>query len=295
MGRRVVVVNNCQLGGVYASLAGMLPDDTIVPVMWWGTEAPELREHLPTADVLVSCMPREDSQAIIDDLGVDVELVTMPLIWFPGFHPDLTHVRLPGGGELASAAGAYNSSIVVWGRAQGFDTGRIVESFTPATFAALGYGERWAASVEACRRQFAATDLDFGEWFLPTVRTGPFMLTDNHPRFDALVQLARPVARRLGADPELVRFGWENVIPDGLLSTSVVWPVYPGVAEGLSVPGGYVWRAADGELIGLEQFVSRSLARYAESDPAAIEDHVRTVDPRFPEVLGGRIPTPVGG
>jgi hypothetical protein len=212
--------------------------------------------------------------------------VTVPVVWFPGFHPDVLHVAHPAGGELESAVGPYNSAIVVWGWLHGLDADQILARFRPEVFTALGYTGWFAGHVDKLRGSFDGTDVDFGGWYLPLARRGPFMLTDNHPRLDALVQMARPVALRLGADPQLVASQWEQVLVDGLQATSVVWPVYPGVADSLGLPGAYVWRRVDGELVGLDRFVRESLAGYAAIDPAAVEvvrfDH----DVRYDAVLG---------
>ena len=97
------------------------------------------------------------------------------------------------------------------------------------------------------------------------------MLGDNHPRIDALVQIARQVGRQLGASPELIQFPWKGVIPDALLATGPVWPVYPVVAEVLGIRGGFVWRLADGTMLPLDRFVAASLAGYDALDPEEVK------------------------
>jgi hypothetical protein len=286
MARRIVVMSNCQTGGLYAALGAMLPDDEILPIAWLGVEPPGLRELLATADVWVTSLPRAESEALLAEVGGTALVVPVPVIWFPGFHPDLIHVPLAAGGELESAAGPYNSAIVLWGWLHGLTEQEILAAFTPATFAALGYHAGWATAVEHLKGAVEAAETDFGAWFLPLARGSAFMLTDNHPRVDALVQLARLVALRLGADADLVRFGWEQVIPDGLLNTSVVWPVYPGVADVLGLPGAFVWRGPDGGILHLPQFVRRTLDGYASIDPSTVHVPRFEHDPRFAEVLG---------
>ena len=287
MGRRIVIMSNCQTGGLYASLGGMLPDDEHLPIAWLGTEPEGLRDLLSIADVFVSSLPRAESEALLEAAGSRALLVPVPVIWFPGFHPDLLHVPLANGTELQSAVGPYNSAILLWGWRNGWSAEQIIAAFNPATFAGLGYTSSWAGQVNLLRATVEAAEMDFASWFLPLARGSAFMLTDNHPRLDALVQMARLVALGLGADPTLVRSAWEQVIPDGLLATSVVWPIYPGIAEGLGLPGAYVWRCADGELISLEPFVRRTLALWEGIDPRTVPilrfDH----DQRFAAVLGG--------
>ncbi|MCB0977509.1 MAG: hypothetical protein KDB02_08630, partial [Acidimicrobiales bacterium] len=141
---------------------------------------------------------------------------------------------------------------------------------------------------ERLRELFAPTDVDFGAWYLPIVRRGAFMLTNNHPRLDAIVQIARIVATRLGADPALVAYDWTQAIPDGLLASGVSWPIYPGVGAHLDLAGAFSWRLVGGEVIGLERFVEASLAVYYGQDPAVVDIRHLDADPRFLAVLGDR-------
>ncbi len=265
------MTSNCQLGGLHAALSAMLPDDEVIAVPFQGVEPPELADLLPTADVWVSSYHPTEARPILDRLGSGAELISVPLLLFTGFHPDIVHVVLPDGRELESAAGGYSSAIVAWGWMQGWSEQEIMARFNPETFADLGYTSAWEGAVRLARYVFDEANADFDAWILPLVARGEvFMLTDNHPSIAALIQLARQVARRLGAPAELVAYRWETVVPDGLLATSTVWPLYPHVAGHLDQPGAYVWRCVNGELIDLETFVSRSLALYRQADPASV-------------------------
>ncbi len=287
--RRIVVTSNCQLGGLHAALSAMLPGDDVVAVPYLGVEPPELAGLLPDADVWVSSLHPREARPILDRLGSAAELVSVPLLLFTGFHPDIVHVTEPSGTEVESAAGGYSSAIVAWGWRHGWSVDEIVARFDAATFADLGYLSAWEGAVRLARYVFDEADADVDAWLLPLVARGRvFMLTDNHPAVEALVQLARVAARRIGADPELVAYPWELVIPDGLLATSTVWPVYPHVAAALDRPGAFVWRCPNGELIDLETFVSRSLAAYAAVDPATVTITRFATDERIARTLGRR-------
>jgi hypothetical protein len=291
--RRIVVTSNCQLGGLHAALSAMLPDDHVVAVPHLGHDSPELDEALPGADVWVTSYHPSDAAAVLARSGARAELVTVPLLLFTGFHPDIVHVMLPDGRELESAAGGYSSAIVTWGWMHGLREREILERFTPEVFDALGYTTAWAGAVRLARYVFDEANADFDAWFLPLVaRGGMFMLTDNHPRVDALVQLARQVARRLGAPPDRVAYPWETVVPDGLLATSTVWPLYPHLADHLDQPGAYVWRCVNGELIDLPTFVRRSLALYGDVDPTTVTVSRFANDERVAPALR---PTPAAG
>ena len=285
-GRRVVVTSNCQLGGLHAALSAMLPGDDVIAVPYLGVEPPELEHLLPDAHVWVSSLHPNEARPILERLGSSAELVSIPLLLFTGFHPDIVHVTTSTGAEVESAAGGYSSAIVAWGWLHGWGADEIMGRFEAATFADLGYLSAWEGGVRLARYVFDEAHCDFESWFLPLVARGRvFMLTDNHPTVEALVQLARVVSRRVGADPALVAYPWELVIPDGLLATSSVWPVYPHLADAIDAPGAYVWRCPDGELIDLETFVSRSLAHYASVDPAAVSVTRFATDERIGRTL----------
>jgi hypothetical protein len=288
-GRRIVVTSNCQLGGLHAALSAMLPGDEVVAVPYLGVEPPELALLLPDAQVWVSSLHPTVARPILDRLGSAAQLVSVPLLLFTGFHPDIVHVTTAQGAEVESAAGGYSSAIVAWGWLHGWSVDEIVARFDPATFAELGYLSAWEGGVRLARYVFDEADCEVDAWLLPLVARGRvFMLTDNHPTIEALVQLARLVARRVGADPGLVAYPWELVIPDGLLATSTVWPVYPPVADALDHPGAFVWRCPNGELIDLENFVTRSLATYAAVDPATVTVTRFATDERIARTLGRR-------
>lgn len=294
MGRDILILGNCQTGGMWSSLAAMLPDDRVDATMWLGTEPPDLAERLEGVDVLVTTLDRPTATALLEAHDSSADLIVVPSLLFFGFHPDLTLFPLTTGGDLQGVAGPYHSRIVMWGYLHGRDVDEIVSDFTTENFARLGYLDCWARYVSWMRGLFEPTDVDFSAWYLSIVRRGAFMLTINHPRLDAIVELSRGVARLLDADPGLVDFDWTQVIPDGLLATAPVWPVYPGIAESLDLRGTFVWRLSDGNLIGLRKFVEHSLTAYRAVDPSSIGRAPFDI-PRFAEVLGAGEPRPVGG
>lgn len=277
MNRRIAVAAHCHTGGITAALSGMLPDDTVVPC-WAVSDQTALRREVQGADLWVTSL-RGEARVTVEREFPDVGVISVPDIWFPGFHPDIIHVPHPDGGMLQSPAGDYNSAIVLWGWKHGLTMEQILARFSAETVVALMYPWRWSSAVDHLRSRFEDSDLDFARYFLPLRRGGTFMLSDNHPRVDGLVQIARQVGVLLGATRDLVAFPWESVLPDALLATGPVWPVYPAVAEVLGLRGGYVWRQANGTMLTLEGFVAASLAAYDAIDPLDVKvpafDHPR--------------------
>jgi hypothetical protein len=270
MEHTVVVSSNCQTGGLSAALSAMLPSHEVEPLPWFDEVTPVLAERLAQAETWVTSAPAR----AIDDVLVGspgLRVLRIPLVIFDAFHPDLAYAPNPGGGFLKSPADDYNSVIVLWGWKHDLAIEQIVARFSPETCVALGYTRRWNEATRQLRALFEPSDLDFQSFFLRMRRRSPFMLTANHPRVDALIEMARQVAARLGAPEDLLQFPWETVLPDGLLVTGPVWPIYPAVAETLCVAGGLVWRRSDGGLLDLGEFVAESLAGYSMFDPDEIE------------------------
>jgi hypothetical protein len=283
---KIVVSSNCQTGGLAAALGAMLPADTVVPCPWIGDDASDvtLRAALNDADAWVTAAD-DVARAELLPPGRDVTVVRVPRVLFNAFHPDTIYVAGSDGAWLESPVARLHSAIVVWGWRNGLSPADIVARFVPSVMDGLGYTAAWDPAVERLRATVAPTDIDFDPFFLPLQRGEPFMLTVNHARIGALVQLARQVAPRLGARADLVEFPWETTLPDGPLARGPFWPVYPTVAGALGVRGGYVWRRPGGQYFDLEAFVEASLARYAGYEPTAVLAPALD-DPRYDEVLG---------
>jgi hypothetical protein len=298
VGRRIVVTGMCQTFGLVAALRAMLPDDTVVASTWQGVdwqgdvptdETPLLRVELEGTHTWVTVAPKA-SRAVLGERS-RTELVTIPLVHFGAFHPDLVYGNLPSGGVVQSAVGDYNSAIVVWGWKHGLDCDQILVRFNRQTMIALGYTRQWAAAVDALRVDVNRTDIDFASLFLPLRRGDPFMLASNHPRIEVLIGIARQIASRLGSSDERLSFPWSQVLPDWLLANAQVWPIYPAVAEALGVRGGFVWRHSNGRLLSLAEFVSESLDAYRSVDPADVKVPVLD-DPRFGVALSAKPGSP---
>src|SRR5690606_9621584 len=98
--RRIVVMSNCQTGGLHASLAAMLPDDEVLSTMWLGHEPADLAELLPSADVLVTTATRDEAAALVGRHGSSAQVFVVPSLYFTALHPDLSQFLLVQGGEL---------------------------------------------------------------------------------------------------------------------------------------------------------------------------------------------------
>ena len=194
----LAVTSGCQSGGIARALSGMLPDQT-VRVLSLGTDEEPLLNALADATHWVTSLSRAEAARLAVASRTSAVIVRIPDLDFHAFHPDIIHVGVERGGRpLGSSAGEYSSAIVVHGWISGLSPAQIRDRFSTEMFDQLGFFRAWGIAVDVLRRRFDESDVDFAEWFLPVARRGVFMLTDNHPSIEALLQLARQVASSPG-------------------------------------------------------------------------------------------------
>lgn len=243
-GRRILVLANCQTGGLTSCLSLFLPKDVVSGLSWdAGKGQAEVADAAAESDVVVTNAPPEILARLADEHGFDeAKCLVVPSLFFPGFHPDLTNAF--SGGKLVSGifGAPYQSAIGVWCWKQGLDLEQTRRLFTAETMAALGFDRSWSAAVAQMRAHFQGSPVAFADFFLPLQASGrPFMHTFNHPNISAIAQLARGVARLLGAEEANLRQAVETVVPDAL-GMGAIWPIYPGVAESLALPPSLSWK-----------------------------------------------------
>lgn len=244
-GRKILVIANCQTGGLTACLDIFMPGDNVTGQHWFDTA--EARASMAAAaaeaDIIVTSAPPElRAQMTVDHDFDESKCLIIPSIHFAGFHPDLTIAYSDGKPISVTGGDPYHSAIGVWCWKQGMEPSEARRLFVPETMSALAFDRYWATAVKQSRYYFDLTSIPFGDFFLPLQASGRlFMHVLNHPHISAIAQLARVVARRLGADEAAVRQPAEHMVPDAL-SQGAVWPVYPGVADSLALPASTLWK-----------------------------------------------------
>lgn len=264
---RIVVSSNCQTGGLTAGLRILLPNVQVDPHPYGGLDEvgrQALIQDVANADVWVCTAPAKFVSMVTQSCdSASLRLVTLPELYFDAFHPDLVYAWLPDNITLDTATGPYNSAIALWAWRRGLSPGQTIDLFTPSVFEGLGYHDRWDLSTARLRADFAAhPGLDPGEFVRVLQRKGPFMHTVNHPKSSALAELARQLASQLGSTPELLAEPIDDFMPDALMTASVVWPMYPSIANSLGFVGSFTWKLADQSVIRLEEFIERSFESY---------------------------------
>lgn len=263
--KTIVVNSGCQSFGIAAALQALYPQSQVIarplPSHWENAE--QARDHalqLAGVDVWISSSHTTLAQA---HLGASApRLIQAPLLGFAAFHPDICYGYQRSTGTLTRHH--YNSAIALWAYRNRIEPHDAARLFTARVYRDLGYLQQWGPSVAALRAAFAANDLaaHFESFFLHIQRRGNFMHSINHPRIEALARLAKVLALRMGSDPSVLA---KHIEVDDFLSQST-WPLYPEVAQSLSIPGGsYRWRIdASTWLEGVPDYIAFAYAAYQQ-------------------------------
>jgi hypothetical protein len=292
MSRQIVVTSSCQTGGIAATLQSFFPSDRVIAKAYpFDYDDEGFRDLLLQAQVWVY-MP-EFLQGYVEKsklltLNPSIRLINICSLLFDGFHPDLCYVRNVETGEFISMA--YNSAIGFWAYKNGLDIADAEKLFTADNYHALGYFDRWEHSVQNLRARFAKanSDIDFLEFYIAVKRHGKFMHTINHPKVGTLVQLARQIARKIDNSERLPD---QDVSIDDYLSNEV-WPLYPEVADELSLAGAsYTWKTGGQVYSGIREFLEYSNRQYLQLGLASRQFGIAGDEAIYDRVLGPQLRT----
>lgn len=271
MSRNILVVGNCQIGGIAAALQRLFPSDLVsaVPVNPSALKGGGggLTKRIASADIVLggdfahTFLKRQNI--------VPRHFLTIPRLYFSAFHPDIVGARIKSSG--AGYPARYNSAICLWAFTNNIEPADASRLFNKHTFARLGYFNRWESSVAHMKTAFESTGFDFNRFFLAVKRDGIFMHTVNHPKVSLLIWMAKMLAVRIGHDKTV----WnKEVFINDALGRVAIWPVYPEVAHELAMPGSYTWFVDKGKVIeGLRNYIEFAYDKYSRSgiDRADIE------------------------
>jgi len=283
---RIVITSNCMIGGLTSALTALLPSVQFVAIPYVGIDENYLADELAIADAWLVSAPAELQAAALKRTGNSaLRHIPFPDLYFNAFHPDQVYAFMRDGSLVEGATGPYNSAIALWAWQHGLNAQQTISLFTPEILGALGYHDRWQVSVDRLRHDFVPfPHLDYRDLIIPLQRTGAFMHTVNHPKVTALAQLARLLAKQIDPTVDTESIPVENMMVDGLFMASVSWSVYPSVANALGINGAFMWKLKDHSVIGLEEFVQRSFAKYDVQQPRDVDCH-ELLWPIYDEVL----------
>jgi hypothetical protein len=237
---RVAIIGGCQVVGLAATARRVLPEAEVVA--WHVGVYPkdsdeELLALLAGFDTVISQLSDWDEHVPLRitrlrEQGLPV--VYLPVMVFPGFHPDITYVTGPGGlvhGPMVD----YHSVIVAAGYTLGLSENRVAGLFNALIFAELGYFDVFEAAKAALFANFKREGIDLDTLFDLWMRqAGQFMYTVNHPHILVLATLCRDALARAG------HLNPVDCLPNDIddnLAEHFCWPAYPALARRIGVPG----------------------------------------------------------
>ena len=283
---RVVVSSNCMTGGLTPALSLLLPAVKSDPIPYVGVNETVLDEQLAVSEAWLFSGPEVVQSATLGRVNKpNLRVIRFPDLYFNAFHPDQVYAWMRDGSTVDCATGPYNSAIALWAWQHGLNAQQTISLFTPEVFGALGYHDRWQVSIDRLRHDFVPfPHLDYRDFIIPLQRAGNFMHTVNHPKVAAMAQMARLLAKQIDPTVDTESIPVENMMVDGLFMASVSWSVYPSVANALGIKGAFMWKLEDHSVIGLEEFLQRSFAKYDVQQPHDVDCH-ELLWPIYDEVL----------
>lgn len=262
--RRILISAHCQTPGLASALRLLFPETEIYTrgtLAKKDADLADVRHLLSQLDAWINVEADEGSftGGEFAQSHPHLRYVSVPLIKFPAFHPDVCSARGTGSEPVRTK---YTSVIGVWAYRNKLRVQDAAAAFNQATYANLGYLSLWDQSAERLREVFDKSSLAeyFGRFYLRIKRLGLFMYSATHPRPEVLAEVAKLVALKLGKDEKFL-----NVDLPALDALShFIWPVYPEIAQHLSVrSSGYVWQWPDEPRIeGVERFLTHSFDQY---------------------------------
>lgn len=239
----------------------------------------DLERHLGAFDLVFAgrfAAPFRDG-GTFETFRAGRDVVEIPIIVFPAFHPDLVYVLDAADPmrtrAVQSGTGDYHSALAVFAYLEALPPEAVRRLLSPAVFQALGYFDLWAESAAALVETGRQAGHDLSADLVRWTRRGAFMHSTNHPKMHVAADLARGLLVRAGLVP--LEADLDAYLPDEFIRQGT-WPVYPALAELYGVPGSEVFltqgirtRAAP-RTMSLEAFVAASFASYERSGPASL-------------------------
>lgn len=289
-GKRILVLANCQTGGLSACLTTLLPSALVSSAHWSETDEGVERsaQAAAEADIVITSAPKRLVEVLADRHGFDRSKVfRIPSIFFPGFDPDLTYASANGKPIYPVITSPYHSAIGIWCWKKGLSVDRTASYFTAQTMAHLGYDRFWTVATAQTRGHFSETQASFSDFFMPLQSSGErFMHTSNHPSIKAIALLSKNIARQFGAKESQLDLPLHDLIPDAL-GHEMTWPIYPGIGEQLGLKPYLIWRIY-GQLYDLESYLDaqfRALSA-AEGEVTSTAADFPDFDVRMQQIVG---------
>jgi hypothetical protein len=211
------------------------------------------------------------SQQFVKNEHVDFSQVTrvrtLPMLHFDAYHPDMCYVSSAAGELLKGPMGGYQSKIVVAAYVKGMKREQVAALFTGRNYESFGYLEFWGPARARLLRGFADHGVPLDAVFPRWGARNAFMHSGNHPAIQVVSDVASALLESEGITP--VRTA---LMPHDNLLNGPVFPVYPEIAEHLSVPGSMLFKVpTEYRYLDLSQFIAACWETLSEHDPASLQ------------------------
>lgn len=283
----ILAVGNCQTKGVADCIGAMLnrPVDYFHPARV-KSEPDTFGKALCSADLVLAGNGGPASQIRGQIEGFDlsgVTMLTVPRLFFPGFHPDAIYPSTASA-ERPNPLGNCNSAILLAAWREQLSIDQTITLFRSEVYDALGYFDAYTDAAEMLAEEFDQVGIEAAE-FIGSWRTqGSFMHQPLHPKLRVMKDVGKCLLARTDL---LVRADFSAEIDDEL-AHNAIWPVYPEIARRLSIAGDYMFhpknagRSKNPDLVpmDLETFVTRSFAVFT-AQPPELGSFARLTDDRL--------------
>ncbi len=195
----------------------------------------------------------------------------LPSIDFGAYHPDIGFFTVDGV-YLSGPMTAYHSIIAVAAYNEGLSIADTLKLYNGRMYEACGYSTDWVPQRDALLGRFRDHGVDLAGSFPRWGRERSFMYSNNHPRIEAVHEIARLFLDALGLPTTST-----GLLPSDNLVHGACLPVYTEIGEMLGVHGSYLFKTnAEYRYLSLEEFIVGSFATYAASPRHGI-----TPDPAY--------------
>ncbi|WP_410211798.1 WcbI family polysaccharide biosynthesis putative acetyltransferase [Aquirhabdus sp.] len=270
-----IVISNCQTVGIANSLSLLCANVTVEPCdIWQLTKNREYWEaKLPEYDQLIILADIRHINVI--DLSPYQNITWFPSFLFRAFHPDLCYVTSPDG-HIKTPMDEYNSCLAFAAYKSNLTIDQTRNLYNNEVYQAVGFYNFWQAEKEQLFRRFDDFDLDIRNSFVQWARQGSFMYSGNHPKVNAIYDIATLIARKIRGKH------FETTIrPHDNLAVGPIYPIYPEIAENLGLKdGSYLFKPISAyKLFDLDEFLEGSFGAYEKYNADALMIHDQYVHP----------------
>ena len=237
----------------------MCPDVDVESCDFWKfkSDADHWQSVIDNYEQLI-VIPEAQGLGVVD-FSILPNVTWVPGFSFCGFHPDLSYVA-HGNTAVKSPMDDYHSIIIFAAFNKGLSESETHRLFCANFYDKLGFFSIWESEKKALFESFDSVGLNIRANFVQWMRSGCFMYTTNHPRINAIYDVANLVAVKI-KKREIINCG---IIPHDNLTVAPIFPVYPEIAEryGLS-PGSYFFKSFFSyRVFDLDEFIEGSFKVY---------------------------------